>query len=141
MLDRAKLADAFDWFEKGIKAGVLAANNTSMEWDDIRAQFYKENNAVFWMYGIWDLGSVAFPTFGLPKDEATFFKHWGWVAAAAGGEGRQPEQPDPPRGLRRVGQDEASRPRGASARLRLRPGSQHRPRGHDDASRHQAGAA
>ena len=90
MLDRAKLTGAFGWFEKGIKAGVLAPNNTSMEWDDIRAQFYKDNNAVFWMYGIWDLGSVAFPTFGLPKDEATFFKHWGWVAAPPAVKGGSP---------------------------------------------------
>ncbi len=80
MLDRDKLAAAFGWFEKGVKEGVLAANNTSMEWDDIRAQFYKDQNDVFWMYGIWDLGSSAFPTFGLPQDEASFFKDWGWVA-------------------------------------------------------------
>jgi len=89
-LVRDKLADAFGWFEKGVKAGVIAANNTSMEWNDIRAQFYKENNAVFWMYGIWDLGSVAFPTFGLPQDETAFFKDWGWVASPPSVKGGKP---------------------------------------------------
>ncbi len=90
MLERDKLVNAFGWFEKGVKAGVIAANNTSMEWDDIRAQFYKENNDVFWMYGIWDLGSVAFPTFGLPQDEATFSKDWGWVACPPAEKGGKP---------------------------------------------------
>ncbi len=90
VLDRQKLTDAFAWFEKGVKAGVIADNNTSMEWNDIRAQFYKENNAVFWMYGIWDLGSVAFPTFGLPQDEKTFEKSWGWVAAPPAVKGGKP---------------------------------------------------
>ncbi len=88
LLDRDKLTAAYSWFEKGAKEGVIAANNTSMEFDDIRAQFYKDNNAVFWLYGIWDLGSVAFPTYGLPQDAATFDQHWGWVAcppAAKGG--------------------------------------------------------
>jgi inositol-phosphate transport system substrate-binding protein len=89
-LDREKLAAAFGWFERGVKSGVIAGNNTSMEWDDIRAQFYKENNAAFWMYGIWDLGSVAFPTFGLPSDEASFFKDWGWVAAPPVEKGGKP---------------------------------------------------
>ncbi|MEX1180920.1 MAG: extracellular solute-binding protein [Cucumibacter sp.] len=81
LLERDKLAAAFGWFERGVAAGVIAPNNTSMEWNDIRAQFYAENNAAFWMYGIWDLGSVAFPTYGLPSDEAGFFKDWGWIAA------------------------------------------------------------
>jgi inositol-phosphate transport system substrate-binding protein len=79
MLERDKLAAAFGWFERGVKSGVIAANNTSMEWNDIRAKFY-QGNAAFWMYGIWDLGSVAFPTFGIPSDEASFSKDWGWVA-------------------------------------------------------------
>ena len=90
LLDRAKLADAFGWFERGIKEGVLAPNNTSMEWDAIRADFYKNNNVAFWMYGIWDLGSYAFPTYGLPQDETAFFKDWGWMAAPAVKKGGEP---------------------------------------------------
>ena len=90
LLDRAKLAAAFGWFERGVKEGVIAANNTSMEWDDIRAQFYKDNNDVFWMYGIWDLGSAAFPTFGLPQDETAFFKDWGWIACPPAEKGGSP---------------------------------------------------
>jgi inositol-phosphate transport system substrate-binding protein len=90
LLEKAKLQSAFGWFEKGVKSGVIAANNTSMEFNDIRAQFYKENNALFWLYGIWDLGSVAFPTFGLPKEEGPFFKDWGWIAAPAAQKGGSP---------------------------------------------------
>jgi inositol-phosphate transport system substrate-binding protein len=90
LLDRAKLADAFGWFERGIKDGVLAPNNTSMEWDAIRADFYKNDKVAFWMYGIWDLGSYAFPTYGLPQDEKAFFKDWGWIAAPAVKKGGSP---------------------------------------------------
>ena len=81
LLERDKLAAAFGWFEKAVKMGVIPANNTSMEWDTIKAEFYKNDNAAFWMYGIWDLGSAAFPTFGVPSDEASFDKDWGWIPA------------------------------------------------------------
>jgi inositol-phosphate transport system substrate-binding protein len=90
LLDRQKLADAFGWFEKAVKEGVIPGNNTSMEWDAIRAEFYAENNAAFWMYGIWDLGSRAFPTYGLPEDETAFFKDWGWIPMPAATKGGKP---------------------------------------------------
>ncbi len=141
MLDRAKLTDAFGWFERGIKEGVLAPNNTSMEWDAIRADFYKNNNVAFWMYGIWDLGSYAFPTYGLPQDEKAFFKDWGWMAAPAVKKGGEPGQPDPPGGLCDLGRREGPGPRGAAARRGFGPRPQHRPCGHHDASWHQARAA
>ena len=88
LLERDKLAAAFGWFERGVKAGVIPANNTSMEFDALRKAFYT-GNAAFWMYGIWDLGTYAFPTFGLPKDEAGFFADWGWIAAPAAKKGGQ----------------------------------------------------
>lgn len=88
LLERDKLAKAFGWFERGVKEGVIAANNTAMDFDAIRKEFYG-GNAAFWMYGIWDLGTVAFPTFGLPSDEAGFFKDWGWIAAPAVEKGGQ----------------------------------------------------
>ncbi|MGF1625655.1 MAG: ABC transporter substrate-binding protein [Alphaproteobacteria bacterium] len=87
LLEQDKLEAAFDWFERAVQAGVIPANNTSMEWDAIRAEFYANNNAAFWMYGIWDLGSRAFPTYGLPEDEEAFFADWGWIAAPAAEEG------------------------------------------------------
>lgn len=90
LLNRDKLAAAFGWFERGVKEGVLAPNNTSMEWGDVRAAFYEKSNAAFWMYGIWDLGSAAFPTYGLPSDEAGFFKDWGWIACPAAEKGGKP---------------------------------------------------
>jgi len=80
LLERDKLAAAFGWFERAVKQGVIPANNTAMEFDALRKAFYT-GNAAFWMYGIWDLGTYAFPTFGLPKDEAGFFADWGWIAA------------------------------------------------------------
>ena len=80
LLERDKLAKAFGWFERGVKEGVIPANNTAMEFDAHRKEFYT-GNAAFWMYGIWDLGTVAFPTYGLPSDEAAFFTDWGWIAA------------------------------------------------------------
>jgi len=81
LLERDKLAAAFGWFERAVAEGVIAPNNTSMEWDAIRADFYANDKAAFWMYGIWDLGSVAFPTHGLPSDEEGFFADWGWIAS------------------------------------------------------------
>lgn len=82
LLERDKLAKAFGWFERAVKAGVIPANNTAMEFDALRKEFYT-GNAAFWMYGIWDLGTYAFPTYGLPKEEAAFFKDWGWIASPA----------------------------------------------------------
>jgi inositol-phosphate transport system substrate-binding protein len=90
LLEPDKLAAAFGWFERNVENGVIAANNTTMEWDAIRAEFYAENNAAFWMYGIWDLGSRAFPTYGLPQDEAEFSKNWGWIAAPPVEQGGEP---------------------------------------------------
>jgi inositol-phosphate transport system substrate-binding protein len=81
LLERDKLAAAFGWFQRAVAEGVIAPNNTSMEWDAIRADFYANDKAPFWMYGIWDLGSYAFPTYGLPSDEEAFFADWGWIAA------------------------------------------------------------
>ena len=82
LLEEDKLAAAYGWFERNVKNGVTPSNNTSMEWNFIRDQFYAENNAVMWMYGIWDLGSSAFPR-GVPSDRDEFFKHFGWTAAPA----------------------------------------------------------
>jgi inositol-phosphate transport system substrate-binding protein len=82
LLERDKLAAAFGWFERGVKEGVIPANNTAMEFDALRKEFYT-GNAAFWMYGIWDLGTYAFPTYGLPSDETAFFADWGWIAAPA----------------------------------------------------------
>ena len=62
-----------------MKEGVIPANNTAMEFDALRKEFYTGNSA-FWMYGIWDLGSYAFPTYGLPSEEEAFFADWGWIA-------------------------------------------------------------
>jgi inositol-phosphate transport system substrate-binding protein len=90
LLELDKLEDAFGWFERNVENGVIPANNTTMEWDAIRAEFYAENNAAFWMYGIWDLGSRAFPTYGLPQDEAAFFENWGWIAAPPAEQGGAP---------------------------------------------------
>jgi inositol-phosphate transport system substrate-binding protein len=90
LLEPDKLEAAYAWFERNVENGVIPANNTSMEWDAIRAEFYAENNAAFWMYGIWDLGSRAFPTYGLPQDEEEFFKNWGWIAAPPVEEGGEP---------------------------------------------------
>jgi inositol-phosphate transport system substrate-binding protein len=89
LLEKDKLAKAFGWFERGVKEGVIAANNTAMEFDAIRKEFY-EGRAAFWMYGIWDLGTVAFPTFGLPKEEDAFFKDWGWIACPPPEKGGEP---------------------------------------------------
>jgi inositol-phosphate transport system substrate-binding protein len=88
LLERDKLAAAFGWFERGVKQGVIPANNTAMEFDALRKAFYTGNGA-FWMYGIWDLGTYAFPTFGLPKDKTGFFADWGWIAAPAASKGGQ----------------------------------------------------
>ena len=88
LLERDKLAAAFSWFERGVKQGVIPANDTSMEFDALRKAFYT-GNAAFWMYGIWDLGTFAFPTYGLPKDEAGFFADWGWIAAPPAKKGGQ----------------------------------------------------
>jgi inositol-phosphate transport system substrate-binding protein len=89
LLERDKLAKAFGWFERAVKENVIPANNTAMEFDALRKEFYT-GNAAFWMYGIWDLGTYGFPTYGLPKEEAAFFKDWGWIAAPAVEKGGKP---------------------------------------------------
>jgi inositol-phosphate transport system substrate-binding protein len=86
LLERDKLAAAFGWFERGVKEGVIPANNTAMEFDALRKAFYT-GNAAFWMYGVWDLGTYAFPTYGLPKDAGGFFADWGWIASPAARKG------------------------------------------------------
>ena len=112
LLERDKLAAAFGWFERGVKEGVIPANNTAMEFDALRKEFYT-GNAAFWMYGIWDLGTYAFPTYGLPSDEAAFFADWGWIAAPPrekGGSASSLTHPDRLRGRRRRGGPGARRP-------------------------------
>ncbi len=81
LLVRDSLEGAYGWFARNVKNGVTPGNNTAMEWGTIRKNFYADNKVAFWMYGIWDLGSNAFPTFGVPSEEKAFFKDWGWTAA------------------------------------------------------------
>jgi inositol-phosphate transport system substrate-binding protein len=90
LLELDKLEAAFGWFERNVQNGVTPANNTAMDFDAIRAEFYAEDNAAFFMYGIWDLGSRAFPSFGVPSEEAAFDKDWGWVASPPVEEGGEP---------------------------------------------------
>ena len=99
LLERDKLAKAFGWFERGIKEGVIAANNTAMEFDALRKEFYT-GNAAFWMYGIWDLGTYAFPTYGLPKEEAVLLQGLGMDRRAGGGKRREAGEPDSSHHLR-----------------------------------------
>ena len=103
---------------------MIAANLTAMEFDALRKEFYTENGA-FWMYGIWDLGSVAFPTYGLPSDEEAFFADWGWIAvppAEKGGSASTPDPSDRLRGRGRRGGPGACR---AAARAGLGRRAQH----------------
>ncbi len=89
LLEEDKLAAAYGWFQRNVEIGVTPANNTSLEWTYIEDQFYLENNAAMWMYGVWNLGSAAFPR-GVPSDQETFFKHFGWTAAPAPEAGGSP---------------------------------------------------
>lgn len=88
LLEEKKLAAAYEWFEGNVKTGVTPANNTAMDWDAIRAAYYKENKVVFWMYGIWDLAR-AFAA-GVPEDEEGYFKQSGWIASPAVVKGGKP---------------------------------------------------
>ncbi len=90
LLDRDSLEGAYGWFARNVKNGVTPGNNTAMEWGDIRKNFYADNKVAFWMYGIWDLGSNAFPSFGVPSEEKAFFKDWGWTAAPPVEKGGKP---------------------------------------------------
>ncbi len=89
LLEEGKLAEAYGWFERNVQNGVTPSNNTSMDWSFIRDQFYKDNNAAMWMYGVWDLGSNAYPR-GVPSDKEGFFELFGWTAAPAPVEGGRP---------------------------------------------------
>ncbi|MFQ5972478.1 MAG: ABC transporter substrate-binding protein [Alphaproteobacteria bacterium] len=90
LLEEDKLTAAFGWFEWNVQNGVTPANNTAMEWGDIKASFYENDETAFFMYGIWDLGSAAFPTHGVPSDEEGFFKDWGWTASPPAEKGGSP---------------------------------------------------
>jgi inositol-phosphate transport system substrate-binding protein len=90
LLERDKLEGAYGWFARNVKNGVTPGNNTAMEWGAIRKNFYADDKVAFWMYGIWDLGSNAFPSFGVPSEEKAFFKDWGWTAAPPVKKGGKP---------------------------------------------------
>ena len=139
LLERDKLAAAFGWFERGVKEGVIPANNTAMEFDALRKEFYT-GNAAFWMYGIWDLGSVAFPTYGLPKDEKAFFADWGWIAGPAAAKGGSPVSLTHPVVYVDRSEHQGARARRAATWPRVGGRPQHRPCGDHDAPRHQARA-
>ena len=70
LLEEDKLAAAYGWFERNVQNGVTPGNNTSLEWNFIRDQFYQDNNAAMWMYGVWDLGSSAFPLRGAERSRS-----------------------------------------------------------------------
>ena len=89
LLEEDKLAAAYGWFERNVANGVTPANNTSLDWGFIRDEFYQNGKAAMWMYGIWDLGSNAFPR-GVPSEKDAFFEQFGWVAAPAAEKGGQP---------------------------------------------------
>jgi inositol-phosphate transport system substrate-binding protein len=89
LLEYDKLAATYGWFARNVEAGVTPANNTSLEWPFIRDQMWKEGKVAMWMYGIWELGSEAFPR-GVPSDQETFFQHYGWSAAPAAEKGGEP---------------------------------------------------
>jgi inositol-phosphate transport system substrate-binding protein len=61
-----KLAAAFGWFERGVKQGVIPANNTAIEFDALRKAFYT-GSAAFWECGIWDLGPMRFRPSGCQR--------------------------------------------------------------------------
>ena len=72
------------------RRGVIPANNTAMEFDALRKQFYT-GNAVFWMYGIWDLGTYAVSDLRPAlRTRPAFFADWGWIAAPAPKKGGAP---------------------------------------------------
>ncbi len=89
LLEEDKLADAYGWFARNVESGVTPSNNTTLDWGIIRDQFYQDNKAAMWMYGIWDLGSNAFPR-GVPSERDAFYEQFGWVAAPAAEKGGQP---------------------------------------------------
>ena len=89
LLEADKLAAAYGWFARNVENGVTPANNTSLEWPFIRDKMWKEKKVAMWMYGIWELGSEAFPR-GVSTDQDEFFKEFGWTAAPAAERGGQP---------------------------------------------------
>ena len=89
LLEEDKLAAAYGWFERNVQMGVTPSNNTSLEWPFIRDKMWKEGKVAMWMYGIWELGSEAFPR-GVSQDQDEFFKAYGWTAAPAAEKGGKP---------------------------------------------------
>ena len=136
LLEEGKIADAYGWFERNVKNGVTPGNNTSLEWNFIRDQFYAENNAAMWMYGIWDLGVPRVPARGAER-QGVLLRAVRLDGGARAGERRPAGQPHPPDRLRRGG-GRACRDRGNHRGVRLRCGAQHGSRRDDDAHRNQA---
>jgi inositol-phosphate transport system substrate-binding protein len=133
MLERDKLAAAFGWFERGVKSGVIAANNTSMEWNDIRAKFYQGNAAFPRQRRLPDLRH--------PVRRGELLEGLGLGCVPAGREGRRAVEPDASDHLRDRRRRRGAGPRGTADGARLCGRPQHRSCGHDDPYRHQAGAA
>ena len=137
LLEPEILEAAFGWFERNVQNGVTPANNTAMEWGDIRAAFFQNDNAAFWMYGIWDLGSNAFSTYGVSDVAEEFDKDWGWVAAPPAEKGGSPSSLTHPIIYAVAAGHCASGFSRPIARLRFRCRSKHRPCGNHDPSRDQ----
>ena len=73
-----------------MKEGVIAANNTAMEFD---AHPQGVLHAATRRSGCTASGTsapYAFPTYGMPKEEEAFFKDWGWMAAPPPEKGGSP---------------------------------------------------
>ena len=66
-----------------MKEGVIAPNNTAMEFDAIRKEFYDGQRCVLDVRHLGSRHASPSRPYGLPKEEEAFFKDWGWIAAPA----------------------------------------------------------
>ena len=117
LLERDKLAAAFGWFERGVKEGVIPANNTAMEFDALRKEFYTRQRRVL---DVRHLGPrhLRLPDLRAAERRGRFFARTGAGSPHPPAEkGGSAEQPDPSRrlcGRRRRGGSRSS-PSGCSA--------------------------
>ncbi len=90
LLERDKLAAAFGWFERGVKEGVIPANNTRWNWTTCARSSTRTTTtrSGCTASGIW-AAPHSRPT-GCRRTRRAFFKDWGWVAVPPAEKGGSP---------------------------------------------------
>lgn len=91
LLAKKEIENALSWYAGNVSEGVTPADNTSMSWDTIQANF-KQEKAFIFHQGIWAMAWQVNGNFGpaWPADQAGYTHKIGWIPAPAAVKGGKP---------------------------------------------------